>query len=63
LKNSAKTRIASFEIQRIKLKPKPEESLTQRIKKKFLTVKTWIEDSLKNKDSDKTNSYQGFCFW
>jgi hypothetical protein len=28
LKNSAKTRIASFEIQRIKLKPKPEESLT-----------------------------------
>jgi hypothetical protein len=63
LKNSAKTRIVSFEIQRIKLKPIPKEILTRRTKKKFLSVKTGIEGSLKNKDLDKTSSYQGFCFW
>jgi hypothetical protein len=63
LKNIAKTRIVSFEIQRIKLKPRPKESLTRGTMKKFRSVKTGIKDSLKNKDSDKTSSYQGFCFW
>jgi hypothetical protein len=62
LKNSAKTRIASFEIQRTKLKPTLEESLTIRTRNKFLNVKRGIKGSLKNKDSDKISSYQGFCF-
>ncbi len=35
LKNRAKTRIVSFEIQKIKPKPRPKESLTQRTRKKF----------------------------
>jgi hypothetical protein len=35
-KNGAKIRIASFEIQRTRRKPRPEESLTPRNRKKFL---------------------------
>jgi hypothetical protein len=61
LKNSAKTRIMSFEIQRTRCKPLPEEGLTQKNRKKFLS--TWIKGSLKTKDSNKSSSSQGFCFW
>ncbi len=61
LKNSAKIRITSFEIQRTRHKPRFKESLTWKNRKKFLSI--GIKGSLKNKDSNKTSSSQGFCFW
>jgi hypothetical protein len=61
LKNNAKTRIASFEIQRTRHKPRSKENLTWKNRKKILSIR--IKGSLKKKNSNKTSSSQGFCFW
>jgi hypothetical protein len=60
LKNSAKTRIASFEIQRTRHKPRPKESLYQRNRKKFLSI--GMKGSLKKKIQTKLVFHKVFAF-